>query len=163
MTDKNKKDEGSIQFKKIKFGSRYKRPDTMQVLNPDPSRSYRLISKKRATLDCGMGADWQPITAENSKGEGLNGLGYQTSGDSKVEVGDLVLAFIPKEVAEARKLALRDENVTAAREAMSVGGLGPHVSVFEETLTGEAQPQQVSAKDETIVKRHRPARGRKKS
>ena len=81
-------------------------PDFLEVQNKHPDRVYRFIN--RVTLDKFGGVDrrgWTILNSSNSKGEGLGSMWGNNIG-TDFRVGDTVLAFMPKELADARKKAL---------------------------------------------------------
>lgn len=85
--------------------------DILQIGNKDPNRVYRWIS--RTMLDKFGGMDrrgWEVLTEKNSKGEGLMNQWGVTSEKSDMRVGDLVAAFVPLDVAEEKRAAIREAN-----------------------------------------------------
>jgi hypothetical protein len=91
--------------------SALKPPDQFKIGNKAPERAYRFIS--RTMLEKSGGFDrrgWMPITAENSKGETLMTPTSSYAAGTDKPVGDLILAWMPKEMVEAKRAELDNIN-----------------------------------------------------
>jgi len=103
--------ESTQVSKGMRRRSALKPPDQFKIGNKDPDRAYRFIS--RTMLDKNGGFDrrgWMPINAENSKGETLETVTQKMVAGTDKPVGDLVLAWMPKEMVEARRAELDNIN-----------------------------------------------------
>lgn len=99
--------ESTQVTKGMKRRSALKPPDQFKIGNRDPDRAYRFIS--RTMLDKNGGFDrrgWMPITAENSKGETLVTVTGSYAAGTDKPVGDLILAWMPKEIADQKRADL---------------------------------------------------------
>ena len=95
-------------------GAPYRHPSkpvsALDIGNKDPNREYRFISKSMLTKFGGFDRrGFVVLDEKNSKGETLKSQwGEQIIGSGITnQVEDLVVAFIPKEVAEAKRESLR--------------------------------------------------------
>lgn len=105
---------GPTITKEVKKKGSFKPGDLLQVLNKDPNYAYRWLNatklEKQGWTDH---RNWEIVRTGNSSGEqaGIFGLSQKANAlGSMVRNGDLVLARMPKEDAEARNEYYRKKN-----------------------------------------------------
>lgn len=113
------------------YRSSLKAPDPFLIGHRDPDREYRFISK--TMLDKNGGFDrrgWEPITAQNHKGETLETEFGTISSGTDLRYGDTVLGFMSKErMAQKRSILRNTRNLARAtlerlkNAARSIGAL----------------------------------------
>lgn len=82
--------------------------DPFVIVNADPGREYRFVSKR--ILDDAGGFDrrgWEALNSHNSKGEKLQAQSGKISSGTDLRYGDLVAAWMPKEDADRRRHDLK--------------------------------------------------------
>ena len=132
------------ETKKMMKGE-YKPVDMMSINEKDPNFAYRFIRTDRVD---GQGRDprgWEVVKAGNSSGETSDAKKVTGAGlDSTVRSGELALARMPKEQADARneyykrKNDVRVEMVNMRREGHFEGGIEQRVrgkTIVNETVT----------------------------
>jgi len=124
LTPKTKRKSGPKPVKKLSAGptivkevkrkGTFKPGDLLQILNKDPNYAYRWLNatkmEKQGWTDH---RNWEIVRTGNSSGEQAGALSLSTKAtalDSMVRNGDLVLARMPKEDAEARNEYYRKKN-----------------------------------------------------
>lgn len=132
------------ETKKMSKGG-FKPVDMMSINDKDPNFAYRFIKTDRVD---GMGRDprgWETVRANNTSGETSDAAKVTGGGlDSTVRSGELALARMPKEQAEARneyykrKNDIRVEMINMQRDGNFEGSIEQRVrgkTVLKETIT----------------------------